>query len=135
MTTRSGTQYHPHDPTFDMEFSLANITKLLENLTTRMNDVEQEVRNTKNRETTDNISDNGPRPEPHQPRINDQNHFAGANFKNIKLEAPTFNGQLDPQIFHDWISDMNHYFDWHDMSDERRIRFAKMKLMGQARQY
>jgi len=66
MITCSGTQYHLHDPTSDMETSLANITKLLENLTTRMNDVEQEVRNTRNRETTDNISDNGPRPEPRQ---------------------------------------------------------------------
>ena len=30
---------------------------------------------------------------------------------------------------------MDHYFDWYDMSDERRIRFAKMKLVGQATQY
>jgi len=55
-----------------MESSLTNITKLLENLTTQMNNVEQEVRNTRNRETTDNISDNEPRPEPLQPRVNDQ---------------------------------------------------------------
>ena len=64
MSTRSEIQYHPHDPTYDMESSLANITKPLENLTTRMNDVEQEVRNTRNREATDNVSDNEPRPEP-----------------------------------------------------------------------
>jgi len=30
---------------------------------------------------------------------------------------------------------MDHYFDWYDMSDERRVRFAKMKLVGQVRQY
>ena len=30
---------------------------------------------------------------------------------------------------------MDHYFDWYDMSNERRIRFAKMKLIDQARQY
>jgi len=30
---------------------------------------------------------------------------------------------------------MNHYFDWYDMSDERRVWFAKMKLVGQARQF
>ena len=30
---------------------------------------------------------------------------------------------------------MDHYFDWYDMFDERRSRFAKMKLVGQARQY
>ena len=61
--------------------------------------------------------------------------ITGANLKNIKLEALTFDGQLDLQIFIDWISDMNYYFGWYDMSDERKIRFAKMKLVGQARQY
>jgi len=61
---------------------------------------------------------------------NNQNDFTGANFKNIKLEAPTFDGQLDPQFFLDWISDMDHYFDWYDMSDERRVRFVKMKLVS-----
>ena len=30
---------------------------------------------------------------------------------------------------------MNHYFDWYDMSDERRSQFANIKLVGQARQY
>jgi len=30
---------------------------------------------------------------------------------------------------------MNHYFNWYNMSDERQIRFAKMKLVGQVRQY
>jgi len=42
---------------------------------------------------------------------------------------------LNPQVFLDWTSDMDHYFDWYDMSDERRIRLAKMKLVSQARQY
>ena len=36
---------------------------------------------------------------PHHSKNNNQNDFAGANFKNIKLEAPTFDGQLDPKIF------------------------------------
>ena len=82
-----------------------------------MDNVEQEIRNTWNRDTTDNVSDNGRR----HPRNNDQNDFAGANLKNIKLEAPTFNGQLDPQIFLYWISDMDYYYNRYDMSDERRI--------------
>jgi len=30
---------------------------------------------------------------------------------------------------------MDHYFDWYNMSNERRIRFAKMQLVGQARKY
>jgi len=30
---------------------------------------------------------------------------------------------------------MDHYFDWYDMADKKRVRFAKIKLVGQARQY
>ena len=30
---------------------------------------------------------------------------------------------------------MDHYFVRYNISDERRIRFVKMKLVGQARQY
>jgi len=30
---------------------------------------------------------------------------------------------------------MDHYFNWYNMSNERPIRFAKIKLVGQARQY
>jgi len=97
--------------------------------------MEQDLRNTRGRETTDNVSDNKPHVGPRYPRNDDQNDFAGASFKNIKLEAPTFDGQLDPQIFLDWISVMDHYFDLYDISDERRVRFAKIKLVGQARQY
>jgi len=35
---------------------------------------------------------------PRHPMNIDQNDFAGANFKNIKLEAPTFDGQLNPNL-------------------------------------
>ena len=30
---------------------------------------------------------------------------------------------------------MDHYFKWYEMSDARRIRFAKMRLLGQAKTY
>ena len=53
--------------------------------------------------------------------------------KGVKVEAPTFDGQLDPTKFLDWLVDKDHYFDWSDMNDERRVRYAKMKLLGQAK--
>jgi len=48
------------------------------------------------------------------------------NLQNIKLEAPAFDGQLDPQNFLDWTWGIDHYFEWHNTSDERRIWFSKM---------
>ena len=52
--------------------------------------------------------------------------------KGVKIKAPSFDGQLDPTRFLDWLADIDHYFEWYDMSDEQRVRFAKIKLMGQA---
>nr|CAD1833634.1 unnamed protein product [Ananas comosus var. bracteatus] len=48
----------------------------------------------------------------------------------VKVDAPSFDGKLNPKAFTDWLVDMEQYFDWYDMSDNRRVRFAKMKLTG-----
>ena len=55
--------------------------------------------------------------------------------RSVKLEAPTFDGILDPKIYIDWKGEMDQYFDWYDMSGERKCKFAKHKLVTQARLY
>ena len=55
--------------------------------------------------------------------------------RSVKVDAPSFDGRLDPQIYIDWQLAMDRYFRWHDMSESRKIRLAVMKLMGQAGQY
>ncbi|KAK8951621.1 hypothetical protein KSP39_PZI004098 [Platanthera zijinensis] len=64
------------------------------------------------------------------PRRGDHHHDIT---RRIRLDAPSFDGRLDPKAFSDWLLDMDHYFEWYDMSDERCVRFAKMKLTGQAK--
>jgi hypothetical protein len=36
--------------------------------------------------------------------------------RHIKVEAPTFKGQLDPWIFDRWIRDMDQFFGWYNLS-------------------
>jgi len=79
------------------------------------------LRSNRERKTGENTSENGPRLENRTSRGNVYIDHDGMNLKNIKLEASTCDDQLDPQVFLDWISNMDHYFDWYDMSDERRI--------------
>ena len=55
--------------------------------------------------------------------------------KNVRLEAPTFDGILDPKIYIDWEGEMDQYFDWYDMTEDRKCRFTKLKLVHQARLY
>ena len=55
--------------------------------------------------------------------------------RGVKIEAPSFDGQLDSTKFIDWLADMDHYFEWYDMSNEREVRFAKMKPLCQVKLY
>ncbi|KAG5531711.1 hypothetical protein RHGRI_026363 [Rhododendron griersonianum] len=57
---------------------------------------------------------------------------AGDITKKIKMEVPDFEGKVNPTLFHDWLASIE-YFDWYDMADDRRVRFAKMKLVGLAK--
>ncbi|XP_035551749.1 uncharacterized protein LOC118349905 [Juglans regia] len=53
-------------------------------------------------------------------------------FRNIKLEAPTFDGCLDPRVFTQWIRDMDRFFTWYRVPEDRRVQFASLKLTGTA---
>ena len=41
--------------------------------------------------------------------------------KSVKVEAPSFDGRIDSRAYYDWESDMDHYFEWYEMSDERKV--------------
>ncbi|KAG5535161.1 hypothetical protein RHGRI_023069 [Rhododendron griersonianum] len=58
---------------------------------------------------------------------------AGDITKKIKMEVPDFEGKVNPTLFHDWLASIEEYFDWYGMADDRRVRFAKMKLVGLAK--
>jgi len=55
--------------------------------------------------------------------------------RNIRVEASTFDGSLEPKVYVDWVGDMDYYFEWYDMSEEMKYKFAKMRLIHQARLY
>ncbi|GFZ12735.1 hypothetical protein Acr_23g0011200 [Actinidia rufa] len=38
----------------------------------------------------------------------------------INVEAPTFDGRLDAKAFTDWIREMDHFFEWYNLSDDRK---------------
>ena len=42
---------------------------------------------------------------------------------------------MDPKDYLDWEEEMDQYFDWYDMSKDRKFRFAKLKLVWHARLY
>ena len=68
-------------------------------------------------------------PHPRQDHRDNEDNSA----KHIKVEAPTFVGVRNPQVYNDWVREMEHFFEWYDLSEDRKVRFAKMKLVGRAK--
>jgi len=91
------------------------------------------------RATEEDNSQNGSR-SPRRER--DQSYYTADTdaqyIKSIKVDAPSFDGRFDPQVYINWQLAMDRYFRWHNMFESRKIRkirFAVMKLTGQAGQY
>jgi len=55
--------------------------------------------------------------------------------RKVKVDVRSFDEKIDATTFSDWIVAMEDYFDWYEMSDIERVRFAKMKLIGPARKF
>ena len=39
--------------------------------------------------------------------------------RNVQVDASNFDGTLDPIKFLDWISEIEDYFEWHGLEDDR----------------
>ena len=55
--------------------------------------------------------------------------------KKVTVSAFEFDGKMDPNAFSDWLVAIEEYFDWYEMIDSERVRFAKMKLTNSAKMY
>ena len=53
----------------------------------------------------------------------------------VKVSAPEFDGIMDHNPFSDWLVSIEEYFDWYEMIDSERIRFAKIKLINSDKMY
>ncbi|XP_062170468.1 uncharacterized protein LOC133876199 [Alnus glutinosa] len=53
--------------------------------------------------------------------------------RRVRVDVPDYHGKFEPQLFQDWLTSLEDYFDWSGLSLDRQVRFAKMKLKGQAR--
>ena len=42
---------------------------------------------------------------------------------------------MDPNVFSNWLVAIEEYFDWYEMIDSERIRFANMKLTNSVKMY
>ncbi|KAG6788911.1 hypothetical protein POTOM_004989 [Populus tomentosa] len=53
--------------------------------------------------------------------------------KRMKVDVLDFLGKLEPNAFEDWLTTIEDYFDWLAISEDRKVRYVRMKLKGHAR--
>ena len=53
--------------------------------------------------------------------------------KRPKFDVPTFLGKLNPEELIDWINELEEYFEYEEIEDLDRVKFAKAKLKGHAK--
>ena len=52
--------------------------------------------------------------------------------KRPRFEVPTFSGKLNPEELINWINELE-YFEYEEIEDPDRVKFAKAKLKGHAK--
>lgn len=108
-----------------LQTQLATLTEAIQRLDTRVDIIEERTRpKNPDRELL-----------PHHRNDRSPEHNEDKLMKQVKVEAPTFDGRLDPWVFTKWLKDMDRFFEWYQFFEERKCRFAKMKLTGSAQLY
>ena len=49
-----------------------------------------------------------------------------------KPDVSNYSGSLNPEELVDWINDMDNFFDYEEMNDEKKVKFAVKKLKRNA---
>jgi len=51
---------------------------------------------------------------------------------NFRVDIPEFKGQLDPDLFLDWLRTVERVFDYNDIPDEKKVKLVALKLQQYA---
>ena len=50
------------------------------------------------------------------------------SYNDFKVDIPEFEGQLDPDLFLDWLQTVERVFEFKDIPDERKVKLVALKL-------
>ena len=135
MTTRLGPRYQPK-PNPDDEIQLNQSDQIF----TMVQSLRASLNNTNTR--LENLGPTPPHRPPkvlpnkkHQVPILRDAYLDNRMCGNVRIDAPNFDGNLEPNHFLNWLTEFKNYCEHHQMKDDRRVGLAKMKLEGRARNF
>ena len=134
MTTRTGTPYQPMSNT-NSENQFSNQTDpMLAMLQSFHDEMRASLNNINKR--LENLGTPKVIPDPEsQVHILRETNLDNRMCDNIRIVAPSFDGNLDPNKFLNWLTEFEEYYKYHKMEDDHWVGLARMKLEGQARNF
>ena len=125
-------------PRPSLEQTIEDLAKSVHNLLDRVEQIEASQRETINhegdnmlRQNNDGYFNRAPNFEHDHYNHNGPRDYDDRMFKE-KIEAPTFDGHLDPWVFTDWLHQMDKFFDYYHWAENKKMRYVRMKLVGRA---
>ena len=132
MHARSGKVYDPVEPNTDMnpnasssgitsptDYITLEILKTLEEIKAQMNALGQRMDRMELERHDDSCNEERQLNNRREERINrNYNRYDEDEryLKNIKVDVSSFDGRLDPQYYLDWVTSLERYFKWYEMS-------------------
>ena len=126
------------EPKSSLEQTMENLAKTIHALLERVERVEVSQRETINHEGDNMLRQNNHDYFNRAPNFEHDhyNHNGPSDYDDRmskeKIEAPTFDGYLDLWVFTDWLRQMDKFFDYYHWAENKRVRYARMKLIGRA---
>ncbi|KAF3956400.1 hypothetical protein CMV_018465 [Castanea mollissima] len=121
-----------------LEQTIGDLAKSVRDLLDRVERIETSQRETTNHEGDNMLGQNNNGHFNRAPHFEHDhyNHYGPRDYDDRmskeRIEAPTFDGCLDPWVFTDWLRQMEKFFDYYHWAENRKVRYARMKLIGRA---
>lgn len=54
------------------------------------------------------------------------------NLRSIKIKIPPFKGKLDLEVYLEWKRNMEHIFNYHNYSEDKKVQLAAVEFIDYA---
>ena len=60
-------------------------------------------------------------------------NYRGDDKYKLKVDISNFNGELNIEVFSDWLTEVERFFNYTELVDDRKVKFVACRLKGEHR--
>ncbi|KAJ4701057.1 Mutant gag-pol polyprotein [Melia azedarach] len=118
----------------DMKMFIKAVNEQFRKLNTRLDDMQSlfTSKNTRRRVLEEEEEDDSDFEESSSKRGKKIVFKRDSNLGSIKMKIPTFQGKNDPELYLEWERKVEHVFDCHNYSEEKKVKLAAVEFIDYA---